>query len=556
MHLRARLLGLVALSLSLALSCALWMVQQAASSQAHQQLQQRMEAQIKSWERLRTLYLESLQAEAAALAREPGLARVLRARDRATLDDYLSYRLQTAPRTLHIQLRSPQGKLLGSTAAQPPFGKDSGPLLELAGREGPVAGFELQDGRPYLAAAAAVENQGRGLVALVWVGLPLDSSFLDKLEQDLGCRLRLIAQTSSPSSVEASLRSPLEDAEGQLWGWLEVVGDLSPLRQFLSQLRAQLLGLGLAVVGGGVLLALPWIRQTAQPVEEGERARANLQAVISASLDGILALDHQGRVTIANPAAAVLLGRSLENCCGQSLQSLLPEEVWAQLIAQPPGAGPLVQSCNWQRPEGQIQLTRNFLAEGSLVTFRDRSQQDQVQQAFQRTLEQLGPWLAEARGSALQQRRLVANLLVLSGARPGQPPATDLASLQQSCPDGLGPLGPTEWEFALGPQPGQLAVPAWALEVVLLNLVDNAYRHGETPVRVSIRAELGGCWLEIRDGGGWTLGEWSRHYPQGGQQRGPGLGLAAVRQLLDEVECRHSQSKGVWKLWFPAVSWP
>ena len=552
MHLRARLLGLVALSLSLALTCALWMVQQAASSQAHQQLQQRMETQIKSWERLRTLYLESLQAEAAALAREPGLARVLRAGDRATLDDYLSYRLQTAPRTLHIQLWSPQGKLLGCTPANPALAADTGPLLALAGREGPLASFELQNGSPYLAAAAAVENQGRGLVALVWVGLPLDSSFLDKLEEDLGCRLRLIARTSSPPPVEASLRSPLEDAEGRLWGWLEVVGDLSPLRQFLSQLRAQLLGLGLAVVVGGVLLALPWIRQTAQPVEEGERARANLQAVISASLDGILALDNQGRVTIANPAAAVLLGRSLENCGGESLQSLLPEEVWAQLIAQPPGAGPLVQSCTWQRPEGQIQLTRNFLAEGSLITFRDRSQQDQAQQAFQHTLEQLGKWLAEPLGSTLQQWRLVANLLVLSGARPSEQPASDLASLQQSWPDRLGPLGPTEWELAEGPEPMKLAAPAWVLEIVLLNLVDNAYRHGAPPVRVSTRVELGGCWLEISDGGDWTLGEWPRHYPQGCQQRGPGLGLAAVRQLLDEIECRHSQSKGIWKLWFPA----
>jgi PAS domain S-box-containing protein len=82
-------------------------------------------------------------------------------------------------------------------------------------------------------------------------------------------------------------------------------------------LRSKVEGLGLAVPGALMLLALFGAESLA--------AGTARETVIESVSDGLLALDHEGRVIDANPAAERMLGHRGEEMVGQLLDRALPE---------------------------------------------------------------------------------------------------------------------------------------------------------------------------------------------------------------------------------------
>ena len=66
------------------------------------------------------------------------------------------------------------------------------------------------------------------------------------------------------------------------------------------------------------------LRQVTASRQEAEAARREIEAVLSAMSDAMLALDRNWRVMYLNPNAAALLGRTTEEPLGRSIWTLLP----------------------------------------------------------------------------------------------------------------------------------------------------------------------------------------------------------------------------------------
>jgi two-component system cell cycle sensor histidine kinase/response regulator CckA len=85
-----------------------------------------------------------------------------------------------------------------------------------------------------------------------------------------------------------------------------------------------------AVIDQGPLLAQRQALQTsAQALQERNeelwKSQARLSAIIDSSLDAILCVDAQHRITVFNPAAAALFMCTVDDALGQALHQFLPE---------------------------------------------------------------------------------------------------------------------------------------------------------------------------------------------------------------------------------------
>lgn len=134
-----------------------------------------------------------------------------------------------------------------------------------------------------------------------------------------------------------------------------------------------------------------------------ETARQQTAHVLDAAGDGILSTDAGGRITYANPAAAMLAGTPAASLVGASLASILQTPTtrptprrWGAAAA----SGPLAGEGQASRPDGTrvpVEWTRRtFLergGEGEVWTLRDCSAEREAQEAVQETLSLLSATL-------------------------------------------------------------------------------------------------------------------------------------------------------------------
>ena len=356
------------------------------------------------------------------------------------------------------------------------------------------------------------------------LGLRVDQALLDKLAADTGCLVQLeasghvLGSTFLPGtpvlarSGEAVVvgRDEFDLREAPLGRVAVLVLGQSTREHlaFLESTRLQLYGLGLAAMVVALLASFPLLRRLTNPVERMQEAQAELKAVVEGNLDGLVALDREGIVRLANPAAAVALGRSVEELLGHELTgvSFAADER-------------LVESTLLER-EGYVwEVTRTRVLAGggqvgALVVLRDATRERRLSERlgdlFERLSRQLEPGLLAA-------RNLAALALLQRGAL--------VLSLQRyAFVDG-----------ELEDPPEVEADPEW-LRLVLDNLLANAME----PAVLRVSRDGGSARVEVSSGGPPVPPSLLRAVLAGplprpavpGRPAGLGIGLHVAQEIL------------------------
>jgi len=299
--------------------------------------------------------------------------------------------------------------------------------------------------------------------------------------------------------------------------------------------------------------------------EEVVKQRAHERAVIDASADGIAVLDGDGLVRQWNPAAHLLTGVSADDAVGRPLPFPLPEP-GAKLTHK-------LQNGSWL----DVLCTGLAGRDEKVVDFRDVTATKELEEAkdlflattshelrtpitvvqgFASTLASRWDKLADAdRRSAVQTiaeragslARLVEQLLLGSRAGADQLAVSngpfDLAGLLRGAAVAFRPLSDRHTLAADIPEQLPAAYgDAMATDIIVGQLLENAFKYSPEGGTVTVRAALAGDWIEVTvedEGIGIAPADRERvfeRFVQGeaGDRRrfgGIGLGLYIVRQL-------------------------
>jgi two-component system sensor histidine kinase KdpD len=169
---------------------------------------------------------------------------------------------------------------------------------------------------------------------------------------------------------------------------------------------------------------------------------------------------------------------------------------------------------------------------GAATTLRD--DEDRLPAAARREL------ISQIVDDARRLERVLANLLSLTRVESGLIPSRELIPVEELIGGALtrmeGALA--GWRVEIG-APSELAVPVdpVLLEQALINLIDNAIKHGAPPLELRARRAGSSVVLEVADGGagvppelGATLFD---KFVRASRAPGAGLGLAVVRAIVE-----------------------
>jgi signal transduction histidine kinase len=327
--------------------------------------------------------------------------------------------------------------------------------------------------------------------------------------------------------------------------------------------------------------------------------------------DGVLVADEAGRVVLVNPVAARLLATSSDSAVGRDLRDVLPladdqgRDWWE---CTDPYGGLLSRT---RQPERQLQLcggpaagrdllvTAAYVRDESrrlvrlVVVLRDTIARDRLERSranlvstvahelrspltsvkgFTATL--LAKWerfnddqkkvmLQTVNADADRVTRLITELLDVSRIDAGRlemrKQVVDLEAAVRKIVAGRVASGDPEDRFEVqvsGPLP-EMWVDPDKLQQVVGNLVENALRHGDGKVTITVApAEVGGtegCEVTVSDEGEGipeaTASRVFARFWRGGDRRGgTGLGLYIVKGLVEahggSVEVRRAPSGG------------
>lgn len=530
MSLRSRLLLLIALLVSAALGASFWVIFRAVRSQTLADLDRSLQAAHSVWESLSRAQAQNLATTTSGMSAEAGFVQVLRQTDRATLLDYLREVQQNNSALDLVAVYDEQGGLRVSTEPNLTQGR-SDVLIAAALQEQVGAAYWSCPAGFYMAAVSPIYKQN-SVEGVLLLATRLDGPFVEGLARDTNCQVALLPSHGTGFTTTMGLLGadrpgihkhayPLPDFAGGSLGSLVLGRDLDASLGYMRTVWGELSWLGAAVVGLAFLVSVPLVGRMTNPVLLLEKAQAEMDAIFQANADGLVALDQAGKVVSANPAACVCLGVALEALPGRSLQELLPEEVFAQLIAVPPSDGQLVQRCQWLREGRTFQLTRTFVAShhlevGSVLVTRELSTSQgprepvELLQQLARSPETPEQWLC------FEKARL--DLLWLSGFRAPSPPVTDLRQQLQA----LHWPGPVE----LGEPLPRLDLQQEHWRLMLVNLWPCQ--------KLSLTQDGGGCWLQIL-----------RLDPLGECER------EVLRTLMLELNGRFFEEEGHLRLWLP-----
>ncbi len=319
-------------------------------------------------------------------------------------------------------------------------------------------------------------------------------------------------------------------------------------------------------------------RQLAERFEELQREKAGSTAIVDAMVEGIVAADARGTITLANPAARRLLGYAPEaplpplrtlfraKAARTAVEEVLDGTAIHEREVELDGR---VLSVNARSLEGggavlvlhdltEVRrleaVRRDFVANvshelktpltsisGYAETLTDGDLDEATRQRF------LGTILSNAR----RMQRLVDDLLDLSRIESGRwTPEVEPVELDALIRDTLSLFEEraagrqVTLAVAVAVDAPVLAADADALRQVLTNLVDNALRYVPEGGHVTVRAERDGAEVQLAvadDGSGIP----SEHLPRiferfyrvdasrARDEGGTGLGLAIVRHILE-----------------------
>ncbi|MBN9416812.1 MAG: hypothetical protein J0I12_15310 [Candidatus Eremiobacteraeota bacterium] len=507
MRLRLQLLALIGVLLSLALATSFALIFRAVRNQALADLDRSLEAGHHVWDSLSRARAENLATTTSGTAAEAGFLRILRGTDAATLLDDLHQRQKNNASLDLLAVYDDQGHLRLATQAGLPTTPDALVESALDGQVG--ASFWRGPDGLYIAGVAPIQRQGGITEGVLLLATRLDAEYLKDLARDTN--LQVAVEETAPVPTNRHQRTyPVPDYTGQSLGTLVLGRDLDVALAYMDSVRGQLWWLGAGAVALAFLFSIPLVGRMTNPVLQLEKAQAEMDAVFQANLDGLVALDQAGRVVNANPAAGVCLGLAAEKLPGTFLQQILPQEVFAQLVAASPHDGQLVQRCLYRREGHTFQLTRTFVASrhrevGSILLTRE------IGESARNPLELLDDARPVNEDDWIRFERNRANFLWLSGRR--------------SAPE------PGNWESELTRLGVPLSLPGLSLEreplrLLLLNLWPCHH--------LLLEPEAGGSWLSVRNPD--PPGAWEREVLLG---------------LLEELQGRFFEEGGQLRIWLP-----
>ena len=304
----------------------------------------------------------------------------------------------------------------------------------------------------------------------------------------------------------------------------------------------------------------------AMAFEEVVRQRAHERAVIDASADGIAVLDPDGLIRQWNPAAHKLTGMSADEVAGMPPPFPVPEPGGPTLTHRLPSGRWLEVMCNGLNgKQEQVVDFRDVTAAKELeeakdlflaTTGHELRTPITVVQGFASTLASRWDKMSDVdRRAAVQTIAERAGLLghlveqLLLGSRAGADPLTvtngafDLGQLLRRAVVAFRPL--SERHTLTADVPDDLPQAYGDMrdtDVIVDQLLENAYKYSPDGGAVTVRARVSGEWIEVTvddEGIGIAPGDHERifeRFVQGeaGDRRrygGMGLGLYIVRQL-------------------------
>lgn len=547
MNLRLRLLLLIAVLLTGVLAASLGVIHRNLSRQIHESARAALKVAEAHFRLLEERRKETLEVAATALEQEPGFRNVLRTHDQPTIQDYLQLALE-AYRVDLLLVAGPNGQLEASSLplSVPPPGLQRA----LEGEAG--GGYWVLEGKLFQVAFLPMGAADR-LAGALAVGLEVDQDLVQRLAQDTGCQVTLSSGQLRLASGPTAAGQPGEAVSAVVKlgsaGELELSRETSEAQEQVARLTRWLVGLGGGALGLALVVSYPLLGRISNPVEALAHAEARLQAVVDANVDGLIALDPQGRVSFGNPAAARALGQDLEELSGVPLEGLVDNETADALLAEPEGR--LSQTAVFEREGRRFRMQRTFLgraAPGSLLVIRDitheRDWEARTAEFFSLLSERL-----KHRGPGFE--RNLDNLAVLADHPLARPGPVELEPLLRELDSDAQLTGELECVYA----------PADDLRLVLVNLLDNARRYGEE-ARLEACRDGGAVEIRVVDAGP-GVEETRRHeltdasYPKRGLHRkegvesGLGLGLYVSRTLLLAMGSRLQYVPGRFSFWLP-----
>ena len=120
--------------------------------------------------------------------------------------------------------------------------------------------------------------------------------------------------------------------------WLTVVLDMAEFDAAIREdiRRAMFASALLLLLAGSSVLSLVILRRTVQTNEELEKTETFVRNLVESLPDGLISLDHEGRVETVNRSAVRLLGVSPDEVSGRPIEDVLPGcEVGKSLSAKP-----------------------------------------------------------------------------------------------------------------------------------------------------------------------------------------------------------------------------
>jgi two-component system, NtrC family, sensor histidine kinase PilS len=332
---------------------------------------------------------------------------------------------------------------------------------------------------------------------------------------------------------------------------------------------------------------LAWLSSRRIRVSEALAARrgvdlANLaqlnEHVIGRMQSGILAVDGEGRIRLANRSAEQLL--ALPGAWGETPLSELRPRLAGLMDRWRREGGPA--SHLYQRPDGHIKLVVSFApigadgADGMLVFVEDAAVMHQ--RAQQLKLASLGrlsasiaheirnplgavghasQLLAESshldtadrrlldiiRGNVSRMDAIVESVMQLGRQQPAEPARLELRAWLEELRGeflALGRIDPEVLAITVDPPDLAVRVDPGQLHQVVWNLCENALRHAGNPPRIELRAGIAADtarpWLEVADNGPGVPEEAAEDIFEPfftTRREGTGLGLYVSRELCE-----------------------
>lgn len=319
-------------------------------------------------------------------------------------------------------------------------------------------------------------------------------------------------------------------------------------------------------------------RQLGDRLAEVQRTQAGSTAIVDAMVEGIIAGDARGRVTLANPAARRLLGYAPDARLPE-LRTLFRVKT-AREAVETVLQGEAVHDREIELDDRILALNARPLADGGAVLvlhdLTDIRRLEAIRRDFVANVshelktpltsiagyaetlsagdvppEIAGRFLGTIRANARRMQRLVDDLLDLSRIESGRwVPRRELVSIAPLLGETVQFLADraearrVRVETRVADDAATITGDADAVRQVLTNLLDNAIRHVADGGRVDIVARRDGAQVElaVTDNGSGIPGEhlpriFERFYradpARSREEGGTGLGLAIVKHLVE-----------------------